>query len=155
MDYISFSLNYWDDLWQSRHQVMSLLAKQHKVLFVSPPFSRSQVFNAEERKRLPASGVVHRQDNLYTVVFPKYLFEIYKYPWLGKILAYLRERHVRRIAKKLGFRDVVLFVWHPHFADAVVRVGDHGAPRFRRVSHLEKIVGHGVPFLCDDSPPVC
>ncbi len=124
MDYISFSLNYWDDLWQSRHQVMSLLAKEHKVLFVSPPFSRSQVFNAEERKRLPASGVVHRRDNLYTLVFPKYLFEIYKYPWLGKILVYLRERHVRRIMKKLGFRDVVLFVWHPHFADVVGGFGE-------------------------------
>ncbi len=45
MDYISFSLNYWDDLWQSRHQVMSLLAKEHKVLFVSPalfPFAGFQ-----------------------------------------------------------------------------------------------------------------
>ena len=124
MDFISYSLNYWDDLWQSRHQVMSLLAKEHKVLFVSPPFSRSQVFNAEERKRLPASGVIHRQDNLYTLVFPKYLFEIYRYPLLGRILEYLRERHVRRIIKKLGFRDVVLFVWHPHFAELVGGFGE-------------------------------
>ncbi|MGA8074513.1 MAG: hypothetical protein WB995_13630, partial [Candidatus Acidiferrales bacterium] len=68
MDFISFSLNYWDDLWQSRHQITSLLAKEHKVLFVTPPFSRAQVFGPE-RGELPASGVVRRTDNLYTVVF--------------------------------------------------------------------------------------
>jgi glycosyltransferase involved in cell wall biosynthesis len=123
MDFISFSLNYWDDLWQSRHQVMSLLAKNHKVLFVSPPFSRAQVFGPE-RHKLPASGVVRRCDNLYTLVFPKWLFELYRYPRVGKILTYLRERHVRKIIRKLGFRDVVLFIWHPHFADLVGGFGE-------------------------------
>jgi len=123
VDFISFSLNYWDDLWQSRHQVMSLLAKNHKVLFVSPPFSRYQVFGPE-RHNLPASGVVRRCDNLYTLVFPKWLFELYRYPRLGKFLTYLRERHVRKIIKKLGFRDVVLFIWHPHFAELVGGFGE-------------------------------
>jgi len=118
MDFISFSLNYWDDLWQSRHQITSLLAKEHKVLFVTPPFSRAQVFGPE-RAELPASGVVHRTDNLYTVVFPKWMFEIYRYPRLGKLFRHLRQRHVARIMKKMGFRDTVLLIWHPRFVDLI------------------------------------
>lgn len=118
MDFISFSLNYWDDLWQSRHQITSLLAKERKVLFVTPPFSRAQVFGSD-RKELPASGVVHRTDNLYTVVFPKWMFEIYRYPKLGKLFRHLRRRHVARIMKKMGFRDTVLLIWHPRFVDLI------------------------------------
>jgi len=118
MDFISFSLNYWDDLWQSRHQITSLLAKEHKVLFVAPPFSRAQVFGPD-RNELPASGVVHRTDNLYTVVFPKWMFEIYRYPKLGKLFRHLRQRHVAGIMKKIGFQDTVLLIWHPRFVDLI------------------------------------
>lgn len=123
MDFISFSLNYWDDLWQSRHQITSLLAKDHKVLFVSPPFSRAQVMGPE-RKELPESGVVHRTDNLYTVVFPKWMFEIYKYPQLGKFFRLVRQRHISAIMKKMGFKDTVLLIWHPRFVDLIGAFGE-------------------------------
>src|SRR5215471_2715731 len=80
MDFVSFSTNYWEDLWQSRHQIMLALARSHKVLFVSPPFPVREILEDLRRKHLPTTGLVQRQDNLYTLVFPKWLFVTYRFP---------------------------------------------------------------------------
>jgi len=124
MDFVSFSLNYWDDLWQSRHQIMLSLAQNHKVLFVSPPFSLAEVLLNLRKKHLPKSGLVHRAGNLYTLVFSKWLFETYRYPRLEKIMGSLRKAVVRRHIKKLGFRDTVLFIWHPRYGELVGMFGE-------------------------------
>ena len=124
MDFISFSLNYWDDLWQSRHQVMEAIARNHKVLFVAPPFTREQVIANLKTKRLPKSGLVQRRPNLYSLVFPKWLVHFYRYPRLEKITAYLRDAQVRRAVRRLGFQDTVLFIWHPDFYDKLGAFGE-------------------------------
>lgn len=117
MDFVSFSLNYWEDLWQSRHQIMLALAQKHKVLFVSPPFSLNQVLFRRGNGPLPKSGIVHRDANLHTVVFPKYLCEIYRYPDIAKLIRHLRLMKLRRATKRFAFQDTVVFIWHPQFAD--------------------------------------
>jgi len=119
MDFISFSLNYWEDLWQSRHQIMLELSTNHKVLFVSPPFSVREVLADFGKNELPKTGLIHRRRNLYTLVFPKWLCETYRFPRLAKFVASLRRRMVLRNAKKLGFRDTVLFIWHPRYSNLV------------------------------------
>jgi glycosyltransferase involved in cell wall biosynthesis len=124
MDFVSFSLNYWDDLWQSRHQIMLALAQKNKVLFVSPPFSLRQVMDDFSKGRLPKSGLVHRQANLYTLVFPKWLCETHRFPRLARFAKSWRQRLVRRAARKLGFRETVLFIWHPNFAELVGTIGE-------------------------------
>jgi len=118
MDFISLSLNHWGDLWQSRHQITSELARYHKVLFVCPPFSYGDVVSAKTRRTLPKSGVVHRGKNLYTVVYPKWLMEAPGHALVGGVLARLRSRYVRGIADRLGFKDIVVIIWHPQFVDA-------------------------------------
>jgi glycosyltransferase involved in cell wall biosynthesis len=124
MDFVSFSLNYWEDLWQSRHQIMLALAQNHKVLFVSPPFSLSEVRARSRNSGLPKSGLIHRQANLHTLVFSEFLFQTYRYPSLEKLMNYLRQMKVRRVTKALGFQDTVLFIWHPQFAELVGTAGE-------------------------------
>jgi glycosyltransferase involved in cell wall biosynthesis len=124
MDFVSFSLNYWEDLYQSRHQVMGALALKHKVLFVSPPYSLREVLRPPDAARNHKCGLVRRQVSLHTLVFPKYLPETYRFPGLQRLVNGLRERQVRRVMKKLGFRDAVLFIWHPQFAGLVGRLGE-------------------------------
>lgn len=119
MDFVSFSLNYWEDLWQSRHQIMLALSQNHKVLFVSPAFSLWEVLARRKGYGLAKSGLIHRQANLHTLVFPKFLFHIYRFPRLEKLMNYLRRRQVLRAIKKFDFKDTVLFIWHPQFADLV------------------------------------
>jgi glycosyltransferase involved in cell wall biosynthesis len=125
MDFISLSLNYWEDLWQSRHQIMLALAQTHKVLFVSPPFSLSEALaSPKEGNGLPKSGLIHRQANLYTLVFSRFLFRTYRYPRIEKLMRYLRQRQIQRLAKKFGFKDTVLFIWHPQFAELAGTLGE-------------------------------
>ncbi len=117
MDFLSFSMNSWEDLWQSRHQVMSRLARDHKVLFVSPPFYVHDVLSRSRRATLPKSGLLQRENNLHTLVPPKWLFENHRFDALNRFSAYLRELQVHRILRNLGFHDVVLFLWNPRYAD--------------------------------------
>jgi glycosyltransferase involved in cell wall biosynthesis len=124
MDFVSFSLNYWEDLWQSRHQIMLALAQNHRVLFVSPPFSLREVLSRPEEGSLPKSGLIHRQANLRTLVFSKFLFQTYRFPRVEKLMNHLRQMQVRRVMKKSGFQDTVLFIWHPQFAELVGTLGE-------------------------------
>lgn len=124
MDFISLSLNYWEDLWQSRHQIMGCLAREHRVLFVSPPFSFAQVVQRRKRRDLPQSGLVHRADNLHSLVFSKWLFETYGHPRLERAMRRLREAQIRSVAARLGFQDPVLVIWHPYFAHFMGRLGE-------------------------------
>ena len=123
MDFISFSLNYWEDLWQSRHQVMSRLAKDHKVLFVSPAFYIREVLKNLATGHLIKSGLVQREHNLYTLVPPKWLFVSYRFG-IQRTMEYLRRLQIQRVLKKLGFQDIVLLVWHPQYSNMVGRFGE-------------------------------
>ena len=116
MDFLSFSLNYWEDLWQSRHQVMSRLATRHKVLFVSPPAQVRQLLSPRQRA-LPPSGLKKRSESLFSLVPPRLLFECQRFPSLDRLSAYFREVQIRRLLQKLGFQQVVLFLWNPRFAN--------------------------------------
>jgi glycosyltransferase involved in cell wall biosynthesis len=123
MDFVSFSLNYWEDLWQSRHQIMGTLAAEHKVLFVSPPLNFRDVLR-RQRVEAPKGGLVHRVANLHTFVFPKYLAETYRFPRVQKLINKLRERELRQTMKTLHFGETVLFVWHPQFAGLLGKLGE-------------------------------
>jgi glycosyltransferase involved in cell wall biosynthesis len=123
MDFVSFSLNYWEDLWQSRHQIMGALAAKHKVLFVSPPFGLNEILRDRSEEN-PKSGLVHRTANLHTLVFPRYLPETYRFQAVQNLVNDLRERRVRRAMKALELRDTVLFIWHPQFAGLIGRFGE-------------------------------
>jgi glycosyltransferase involved in cell wall biosynthesis len=116
MDFVSFSLNHWEDLWQSRHQIMLALAQKHKVLFVSPPFTLSDALSRSKETGMPKSGLIHRQANLHTLVFSRWLFQSYRYASVEKLMSYLRRRRIKRVMKKFGFQDTVVFIWHPQFA---------------------------------------
>ena len=123
MDFLSFSMNYWEDLWQSRHHVMSRLAARHKVLFVSPPAHVREVLSAK-RRGLPPSGLQERSENLFSLVPPHLLFETHRFPSLNRLLAYFREAQIRHFLRKLGFQQVVLFIWHPRYANLLGKFGE-------------------------------
>lgn len=103
---------------------MLALAQRHKVLFVSPPFSLSEAMAGPKGGSLPKSGLIHRQANLYTLVFSKFLFQTYRYPRLEKLMSYLRRERVRQAMKKFGFKDTILFIWHPQFAELAGNFGE-------------------------------
>jgi glycosyltransferase involved in cell wall biosynthesis len=61
---------------------------------------------------------------LHTLVFSKFLFQTYRYPKVESVMSYLRRRKVRRVMKKFGFRDLVVIIWHPQFAELAGTLGE-------------------------------
>jgi glycosyltransferase involved in cell wall biosynthesis len=123
MDFLSFSMNYWEDLWQSRHHVMSRLAARHKVLFASPPAHVREVLSAKGRG-LPHSGLQERSENLFSFVPSHLLFETHRFPSLNRLSAYFREAQIRHLLRKLGFHQIVLFIWHPRYSNLLGKFGE-------------------------------
>ncbi len=124
MDFLSFSMNYWEDLWQSRHYVMSRLAARHRVLFVSPPAYIRDLLDSKKRGDLPLSGLQMRSENLYSLVPPRFLFTNLRIGFVDRVFAQLREVQIRRLMRNLHFREVVLFIWNPRFADVLGKFGE-------------------------------
>src|ERR1700690_1979028 len=119
MAFLSFSLNHWEDLWQSRHQIMSRLAARHRVLFVSPPAGIRQLLSPR-----PPGGINERSENLFTLVPPRLLVETERFPSIDRLSAYFRELQIRGFLRKMGFQQVALFLWNPQFVNLLGKFGE-------------------------------
>jgi glycosyltransferase involved in cell wall biosynthesis len=124
MDFLSLTLQHWEDMWSDRHQIMSFLGREHKCLFVSYPFRLDQVLTNFKTKSLPESGILNRENSLYTLVFPKWIFLTPGHPWISQMFKLLMRLYVRGALKRLGFQDIVLIVWNPCFAESLGWFGE-------------------------------
>jgi len=116
---LCFAIDHWDGFWQSRHQIMSRLAKRNRVLFVSPPFYlRNVVLNIKQRY-LPISGTTQVDTNLYWHVPSKFFPYNYRFKPFNQFSAWARRKKIALLLKHLRMKDVVLFIWNPIFADEV------------------------------------
>jgi glycosyltransferase involved in cell wall biosynthesis len=118
---LSLAVDSWGSRWNSRHQVLTRLAKQFPVLWVNP---------APERRRVKSIGrwrvsehtidglsenfVVHDSSALTPIV--------YRPQWLSTALLRARLARARASLERRGCTHVVLYLWHIDFADAVAAV---------------------------------
>lgn len=102
-------------LWTNKQQVMSRLAGMgHRVLYVDPPLGIIGWYKWYRQKRRTLADltgwVSHPQENvtLYSpVLFPP------RYSWGRGLSERWRRRGVRRLAKRSGFHDVLVWAYHP------------------------------------------
>lgn len=118
---LSLAVDSWGARWNSRHQVLTRLARQFTVLWLNPApeWRRAAAvgrWKPHERTidGLPPEFVVHDSSTLTPIV--------YRPRWLSN--AFLRARLARARASlvRRGCTRVVLYVWHRDFADAVSAV---------------------------------
>ena len=119
MDIVCFSHLKWDPrLFQRPQQVMSRLARRHRVLYVKQLAPKDLLENR-------SIGRVHEVESgvkLFEPVMPPSVVErIGGGRWASE--AFLRLR-VRRLLRSLGFRDFVLWNYHPDYAHTVGRMGE-------------------------------
>ena|SRR5579862_5530050 len=115
---ISLSVDTWGARWNSRHQVLTRLARQFPVIWVNPaPEWRraASIGRWTPRERtidgLPNNFVVHDSSTLTPIV--------YRPRWLSKALLRARLRRARASLIRRGCTQIVLYVWHVDYADAV------------------------------------
>lgn len=112
-DIVCFSPNPWQALWRNRHQIMSRLARQNRVLFVEPaPFLR-QVWTDLSRRgpaALASPPLVSPLPQLWVYRAPGYA-AVSGRPPLAELTFALRRRHLRRTLRRLGFDRPLLWVF--------------------------------------------
>jgi glycosyltransferase involved in cell wall biosynthesis len=118
---ISLAVDSWGSRWNSRHQVLTRLAKQFPVLWVNPApdWRRAGTvgrwrIHEHTVDGLPENFVVHDSSTLTPIV--------YRPQWLSSALLRARLARARASLKRRGCTHVVLYVWHIDFANAVSAV---------------------------------
>lgn len=117
-DIICLSTHYWDERWFRKQEFMSRFSRANRVLFVEPSYSMARRPRHHQRdvatNRVLRPRLEQRGENLYLLKPPRGLpkwtdprVEKLTYRWYGRL--------VGRAAKRLGFRDTILWVYRPSF----------------------------------------
>lgn len=117
MEFVSFAPDYWNGPRHNRHYFSLELAKHHKVLFVSPPFSIEKILTSRSQGPLATSGTRKVSETLWTHVPSKLLFTNLRFPWLDRFFRRLRVKLLKRTMSRLGFSSPVLLIWHPMYLE--------------------------------------
>lgn len=118
---LSLAVDSWGSRWNSRHQVLTRLAKEFPVLWVNPApeWRRATAIGGwgvheHTIDGLPENFVVHDSSTLTPVV--------YRPQWLSTALLRTRLARARASLERRGCTHVVLYLWHVDFADALSAV---------------------------------
>jgi len=118
----------WKHIWRNRHQIMSRLARENKVLFVEPrPYLR-EVIQGVRRGEI-ALGDFFRarteevRKNLWAYRPPLYAPLSGRFP-LNVTTRWLREFDLRQTMRQLGFSEPILWLVRPNMADMVGTLGE-------------------------------
>ena len=113
---ISLSRNFWDDVWRSRQQVMSRLARQNQVVFVSRPLTVDEARpGAAASSQLRRAGAHRVTDRLTAWVPPRHLPSVFSLPAVESLLDSQRRSALRRFTRRYPNPTRVLYLWHPAF----------------------------------------
>ncbi len=118
---LSLAVDSWGARWNSRHQVLTRLARQFPVVWVNPApdWRRAAAdghWTTHERTidGLPPNFIVHDSSALTPIV--------YRPRWLSNALLRARLARARASLERRGCTHIVLYVWHVDYADAVPAV---------------------------------
>jgi glycosyltransferase involved in cell wall biosynthesis len=122
VDIICFSTHYWDERRFRKQEFMSRFARENRVLFVEPSMSMArpaEVHLSEvATNRYFLSRLETRDEPLHLLKPPRGLpkwsnprVERLNYRWFGMV--------VERAARRLGFRDPVLWIYRPSYYHAL------------------------------------
>ncbi len=130
-DIIAITATFWDGAWLSNHQYMrGLAAHGNRVLYVERPVSLVSALSpnpyqstAKQIKRWLDGGLREGVENLWVGSPPPVAPFRFEKP-VNVVNQFLRADFVRRTAKKLGFKDPILWIYEPDAGWMVKRSGE-------------------------------
>lgn len=118
---LSVALDRWSPRWNSRHQVLTRLARQFPVLWLNPaPEWRRALITRQWRAReqsvpgLPRDFIVRDSSELTPL--------IYRPRSIGHSCSRARLHRARASLERRGCTRIVLYLWHVSLQDALVDV---------------------------------
>ena len=127
-DIVCFAPDPWDAIWRNRHQIMTRLARRHRVLYVEPrPYLRPTV--SQWRAGTVGWGDLWRpalrqvQEHLHVYRSPLYA-PLSGRPPLSNVTAGLRQLSLRGALRHLGFAGPILWLTRPDQDDVIGLLGE-------------------------------
>ena len=121
--FVSCCIEPWESPWLSRQHVMSRMARRHRVVVVNPEptmdQARSRGFRGEGRGSVQPIG-----PGLFAYRHPDFLPKIYASSTADRLTAEGRAWWMRRTLDQMGFRNRILYLWHPRFWPLIGRTGE-------------------------------
>ena len=109
--------DHWGTQWQSRHFMLTRLARYFQIVWVNPARPWREVVGELKSRR---SGEPYRNlPSGFTVYDPGWLPKLYRPAWAGKWLFRQRLLGARKILTKKGCRQIVLYLWRPELQEAL------------------------------------
>jgi glycosyltransferase involved in cell wall biosynthesis len=108
----------WQQNWQTRHQVVSRLARYFHVVWMNPPADwRDALRDSFKRSRTPEPTSLPTGLHLYE---PKpWLPHFYRPQWLANWTFRRRLEHARNLLLQQKSRKILLYLWRPEFSRAL------------------------------------
>ncbi len=109
-DIVCIAPNPWNDLWRRRQQLMSRLARTHRVLYVEPPLS---LIEAKRQGKSVKSNwrIAEGNDNLF-ILSPVYPLPLVRLSIMRKIGSRWAARLICKTAKRLGFGEAIFWLYN-------------------------------------------
>jgi len=112
----------------SKHQLTALLVERNRVLFIEsiglrrPTASGKDVGRIKKKIARFLAGPQRREENLW--VFTPLVIPLHDQAWARRFNAWFMARCVRQVARQVGFRDPLLWMFLPSAAGIVGRCGE-------------------------------
>jgi len=115
----------WNSVWQTRHQVLTRLARYFHVVWTTPPVAWQEMLrrSADGALTSPPVTAPHGLSIYESRSGPP---QVYRPSWLATLTRRARLKRARDLLVRQGCRTIVLYVWRPEFAGAL------GAARFEQ-----------------------
>jgi len=124
LHFLSFSLDAWSPVWLNRHHIMSRMAKQAPVLFVSQRARPRDTIASFFLHHLPRPGRRQIAPNLIELVPPRWLPRFETIPPIERLVQTTEAMMVHRGLRRYAPASRILYLWHPQFEPMVGRFGE-------------------------------
>ncbi len=124
LHFLSFSLDAWSPIWLNRHHIMSRMAQQAPVLFVSQRARPRDTLASFFLHHLPRPGRRQIAPNLIELVPPRWLPRFDTIPPLDRLVQSAEAMLVRRELRRYAPASRILYLWHPQFEPLAGRLGE-------------------------------
>jgi glycosyltransferase involved in cell wall biosynthesis len=114
---IAVVVDFWKDMWQVRHHLMSHIAERSSVVWLNPAHHWRSTFRPRSISR-PPDGAIPPGARLRVFDAPLWLPRFHGKGRLDAMTFAARLRAARAQLIKDGAKHIVLYIWRPMFAQA-------------------------------------
>lgn len=109
----------WNEYWESRHHVLSRLARYFNVVWINPAVELHQIRFRHAFNNLGKKSQCSCAPGLMVYDPGIWLPKVYKNNFLARVPERLRLGHAYNILHRRGCHKTVLYLWRPEYASAL------------------------------------